>query len=120
MAVFEKWEAMNKRVEKVLKKNKSLYNLFFRTEKLFNQFEDFFCLKELLVYYLMGSEIKTLEFKREVKHFLKEELQSLKLRKEEEDREIERINSIFKEREVINDEEWECDSIQLVDDEFPF
>lgn len=118
--MFKKWEEMNAKVEKTLKANNNLYKLFFKTEKLFNCYEDFFCLKELLVYYLMGSELNTLAFKREMKLFLKEKLQELKLRKEEEDREAERINSIFKRREVINDEEWECDSIQLVDDEFPF
>ena len=104
---FEKWTTMETRVNKVLNGNKNLYQLFFKTEGLFNQFNDFFTLKELLIHYLMGDEIDNLTLKREMKHFLKEKLQSLKLRKIEEDKEVEKLRAI-----------WETDA--LIDKEFPF
>ena len=103
MTIFTKWEMMVTRVNGVLKTNKKLYNLYFKTEKLFNCYNDFFNLKELLVHYLMGSELDNLSFKKEVKHFLKEKLQTLKLREEEERKENERIRAIL---EAHKDEEF--------------
>ena len=93
MTIFTKWEMMVTRVNGVLKTNK----------KLFNCYNDFFNLKELLVHYLMGSELDNLSFKKEVKHFLKEKLQTLKLREEEERKENERIRAIL---EAHKDEEF--------------
>ena len=101
--VFEKWEMMVARVNKTLKENKNLYSLFFKTESLFNCYNDFFNLKELLVYHLIDSELNTLEFKKEVKHFLKDKLQTLKLREEEENKEMERVKAIL---EAHKDEEF--------------
>lgn len=92
---FTKWNQMETRVNKVLNKNQKLYKLFFKTERLFNQFNDFFTLKELLVHYLIGDEMNNLTFKREVKHFLKEKLKGLKLRKLEEEKEEEKIRAIL-------------------------
>lgn len=106
--MFAKWEMMNAKVDKVLRQNKNLYSLFFKTEKLFNEFNDFFCLKEILVYNLMDYELNTIAFKRVIKKFLKIKLQELKQRKIEEEKEEERIRAI-----------WE-DDITLVDDQFPF
>ena len=118
---FEKWEAMNKRVNRVLKVNKKLYKLFAETESLFNQFNDFFCLKELLVHHLVGDEIGNLTLKRETKKFLKGKLKDLKLRKAREDREAERIRAIFGGIEKSNHSEWDDEiGICLTDDEFPF
>lgn len=120
MEMFAKWEMMNARVAKVLKENKNLYILFFKTEKLFNQFNDFFCLKELLVHHLIFDEFDKLSLKREVKHFLKDKFKDLKLRKIHEDREIER-RAIFEGIEKSKQSEWDCEEdICLTDDEFPF
>lgn len=104
---FERWTKMETRVNKALNGNKNLYKLFFKTEKLFNEFNDFFTLKELLIHYLIGDEIDNLTLKREMKHFLKEKFKGLKLRKLEEEKEEERIRVI-----------WETDV--LIDEEFPF
>lgn len=103
--IFEKWNEVEVRLNKTLNKNKSLYNLFFKVEKLFNQYNDFFTLKELLIHYLIGDEQDTLTFKKEVKHFLKGKLQNLKLRKLEEEKEFERIRVLLETHK---------------DDEFPF
>lgn len=119
MERFEKWTEMNARVERILKANKKLYQLFFKTEGLFNQFNDFFCLKELLVHHLIGDEIDNLTLKREMKHFLKRRLKDLKLRKAHEDREVERLKSIFDMRREVSEWDDETD-ICLTDDEFPF
>lgn len=120
MTVFEKWEAMNKRVNRVLKVNKKLYKLFTETESLFNQFNDFFCLKELLVHHLMFDEFETIAFKSEIKNFLKRKLKDLKLRKLHEDREAER-KAIFEGVEKSKHSEWDDEiDICLTDDEFPF
>lgn len=117
---FKKWEEMNARVERVFKANKKLYILFAKTEKLFNEFNDFFCLKELLIHHLMFDEFKTIELKSEIKHFLKRKLQELKLRKIREDRETERIRAIF-EGGKKSKTEWDDEiDICLTDDEFPF
>ena len=117
---FEKWEEMNKRVNKVLKVNKKLYKLFAETESLFNQFNDFFCLKELLVHHLVGDEIDNLTLKRKTKKFLKRRLKDLKLRKLHEDREAER-KAIFEGVEKSKYSEWDDEiDICLTDDEFPF
>lgn len=121
VVVFEKWEAMNKRVNRVLKVNKKLHKLFVETESLFNQFNDFFCLKELLVHHLVGDEIDNLTLKREIKKFLKGRLKDLKLRKAREDREAERIRTIFGGIEKSNHSELDTEiDICLTDDEFPF
>lgn len=118
---FEKWNAVGKRVNSVLKTNKKLYKLFAETEKLFNCYNDFFCLKELLVHHLMFDELNTLAFKREVKCFLKKKLKDLKLRKDREDREAERIRAIFEGIEKSKHSEWDAEiDICLTDDEFPF
>lgn len=117
---FEKWETVGKRVEKVLRQNKNLYLLFFKTEKLFNCYNDFFCLRELLIHHLMFDEFETIAFKSEIKHFLKIKLKDLKLRKLHEDREAER-KVIFGEIEKSKHSEWDDESdICLTDDEFPF
>lgn len=121
VVVFEKWEAMNKRVNRVLKTNKKLYKLFAETEGLFNQFNDFFCLRELLIHHLMFDEFDNLTFKREIKHYLKRKLQELKLRKIREDRETARIRAIFEGSEKTKHSELDTDvDICLTDDEFPF
>lgn len=120
VVVFEKWEAMNKRVNRILKVNKKLYKLFAETEGLFNQFNDFFCLKELLVHHLVGDEIDNLTLKKETKKFLKGRLKDLKLRKLYEDREAER-KAIFEGVEKSKHSEWDDEiDICLTDDEFPF
>ena len=103
MIIFERWTAMETKVNKVLRANKNLYKLFFKTEWLFNQYEDFFTLKELLVHYLIGGEMDNLTLKREIKCFLKEKLNNLKLRKLEDEKENERIKTILK---VYKDEEF--------------
>ena len=119
--VFEKWEEMSKRVNGVLEQNKKLYKLFAETESLFNQFNDFFCLKELLVHHLVGDEIDSLTLKKETKKFLKGRLKDLKLRKVREDRETERIRAIFEGIEKTKHSEWDDEiDICLTDDEFPF
>ena len=118
--VFEKWEEMSKRVNNVLKQNKKLYKLFAETESLFNQFNDFFCLKELLIHHLVGDEINNLTLKKETKKFLKGRLKDLKLRKLHEDREAER-KVIFEGIEKSKHSEWDTETdICLTDDEFPF
>ena len=103
MTIFTKWNEVEVRLNKTLRTNKSLYNLFFKVEKLFNQYNDFFTLKELLIHYLIGDEQDTITFKKEVKHFLKEKLNSLKLRKLEEEKENERIRVIL---EAYSNEEF--------------
>lgn len=103
MTIFTKWTAMETRVNGVLNKNQKLYSLYFRVEKMFNCYNDFFTLKELLIHYLIDSELDNLALKKEIKHFLKEKLQSLKLRQLEEEKENERIRVLL---EVYKDEEF--------------